>query len=136
MTTRKNMSYESELLLHLLAEVEVFAEYPEDLPHSLSTYAPEFRHYGVPYKLERWTDAAPPTAWRKGMSRAAQRLSDVGLLVRRTEPNRDRVTHLQFTVAGLRRALDLVGDRADRTAVYGRIAAYRLGATAAHRPKC
>jgi hypothetical protein len=50
-------------------------------------------------------------------SRAARRLALRGQVVRVTERLRDRVRYLVPTPDGLRRALALAGDQADRTAV-------------------
>jgi len=56
-------------------------------------------------------------AQRKACSRAVRSLEEAGLLVRITEPNRDRVTHVQLTPAGLWRALQLAGPDADCDAI-------------------
>jgi hypothetical protein len=108
---------ERELLLILLAEVEVLGE--------LTTRRKTVRDdssavsgHGVRYEPTRWFGQSLSQARRKSFSRAARRLSGDGSVVRVTEPHRDRVTHLKFTAEGLQRALRLAGADADRNAVF------------------
>lgn len=111
-------STQRQLLLALLANLEAFAELPDDLA-ALSTH-PEvagFRVRGVPYRPNHWFRQAPTPGRRQARSRALRRLASAGLVRRITQPRRDRVTHVQFTQRGLALALALAGADADRGAV-------------------
>lgn len=105
-----------QILFNVVAEIEAFAELDESLEDEPTGYVRAMRAVGVPYQPDVWFPGLTP-ARRKAYSRAARRLEGAGLVRRMTEPNRDRLTHLQLTPAGLRRALDLIGPGSDRTAV-------------------
>jgi hypothetical protein len=118
MRTNTLRNWDSRLLQILLAEIEMFASVPEDVLESYGGYFYRaLQAYGVPYEPTKWTNDELSQAERKACSRAARRLADTGLVRRRVEANRDRVTHLQLTRKGVETALAIVGDRADRSAV-------------------
>ena len=108
---------ERELLLVLLAEVEILGELMAKR-RSTADDAPSVCGRGVRYEPSRWFGQRMSQTRRKSLSRAARRLSDRGLVVRATEPRRDRVTHLAFTANGLKQAMTLAGRDADRSAVF------------------
>ena len=124
-----------QMLLILLAEIEVFAELPDDLPDPPEPYLYGLQTAGVPYRPAAWLGGPLPPAPRMACSRAAQRLARAGLVRRITEARRDRVRYLQPTADGLVRALELAGRDADKTAVveglrrtqWGRGLARRVG---------
>jgi len=76
-----------------------------------------FRRAGVPYRPAVWFGGPLRWAARKAYSRAAKRLDWAGLVWRIMHRRCDRVAYLQLTALGLRRALQLRGPGADRTAL-------------------
>lgn len=106
-----------QMLLTLLAEVEVFAELPDDLLDAPEPYLYALQTAGVPYRPAAWLGGPLPPARRMACSRTARCLARAGLVRRMTEARRDRVRYLQPTVDGLVRALELAGRDADKTAV-------------------
>ena len=107
----------ADILAAVLAEVEALKDLGRALEEGTSRRLAELRDLGIPYRPDDWFGGPLSWACRKAYSRAAVRLEAAGLIVRITQPKRDRVTHLQLTAAGLRRALRLVRRRADPTAV-------------------
>jgi len=107
----------ADVLVAVLAEIEALKHLGTALEDGASPRLTRVRDLGIPYRPDDWFDGPLSGARRKSYSRAAARLEGAGLLLRITEPNPDRVTHLQLTAAGLRRALRLVGPRADLAAI-------------------
>jgi hypothetical protein len=107
---------ERELLLILLAEVEILGEVVTTR-RTAGDNSSAVSGRGVRYEPSRWFGQRMSQTRRKSFSRAARRLSDRGLVIRATEPKRDRVTHLAFTANGLKQAMTLAGRDADRSAV-------------------
>jgi len=107
----------ADILAAVLAEIEALRQLGIALEAGASRRLAQLRDLGIPYRPDDWFGGPLNWARRKAYSRAAARLEGAGLLLRITEPNRDRVTHVQLTAAGLRRALRLVGPRADLAAV-------------------
>jgi hypothetical protein len=105
------------LLLGILAEIEQFAEVPDDAFDAGDRFIVGMCGSGVPFAPAVWVGKPLPPARRMSFSRAARRLAARGQVVRVTEQLRDRVRFLVPTPDGLRRALALAGDQADRTAV-------------------
>lgn len=105
------------LLLALLAEIEQFAELPDDAFDADDPFVAAMYHQGVPFAPAFWTGERLPSSRRMAFSRAARRLAARGQVRRVTERNRDRVRYLVPTTAGLVRALALAHGRADRQAV-------------------
>ena len=106
-----------DILVAVLAEIEALPYLGTELEAGATRSLAELRDVGIPYRPGDWFGGPLSPARRKAYSRAATRLEDAGLVLRVTEPNRDRVTHLQPTAAGLRRAMRLVGRRADLAAI-------------------
>jgi hypothetical protein len=123
------------LLLAILAEIELFAEVPDDAFEAADPFVVDMSREGVPFAPAVWVGQPLPPARRMAFSRAARRLADRGLVRRVTERLRDRVRYLVLTPDGLCRAITLAGDKADRTAVreglhrtrWGRALARRIG---------
>jgi len=107
----------ADILAAVLAEIEALKHLGTALEEGASPRLAGLRDVGIAYRPDDWFGGPLSGARRKAYSRAAARLEGAGLLLRITEPNRDRVTHLQLTAAGLRRALRLVGPRADLAAI-------------------
>jgi len=105
------------LLLGMLAEIEQFAELPDDAFDTGDSFVVGMCNEGVPFIPAVWVGNALPSARRMSFSRAARRLAIRGQVVRVTERLRDRVRYLVPTPDGLNRALLLAGDQADRQAV-------------------
>ena len=105
------------ILLTVLAEIETFAEIPEELFVAPPRYVEQMASLGVPYRPRAWFGGSLPPRLRKVCSRAVDRLEWSGLIERITEPKRDRVTHLRPTQAGLRAALEIAATSADRRAI-------------------
>ena len=106
-----------DVLLALLAEIEVFGELGGQVKTGTPRELVELRDLGIPYQPAAWFGGPLDGARRKAYSRAATWLEGAGLVLRTTQPRRPRVTHLQLTAAGLRRALELAGRSADRAAI-------------------
>jgi hypothetical protein len=115
------------LLLAILAEVELFAEVPDDAFDAGDPFVVAMNKEGVPFAPALWVGQPLPPARRMAFSRAARRLADRGLARRVTEARRDRVRYLVLTPAGLSRSIALAGDKADRTAVREGLARTRWG---------
>ena len=109
--------YATDILAAVLAGIETLPEVDAGLEGGATRWLAKLRDLGVPYQPDDWFDGPLSCARRKAYSRAAMRLEGAGLILRITQPNRDRVTHLQLTAAGLRRALRMVGSSANRAAV-------------------
>jgi len=130
----------ADILAAVLAEIEALKQVGTALEDGASPRLAGLRDLGIPYRPDDWFDGPLSWAHRKAYSRAAVRLASAGLVLRITQPKRDRVTHLQLTGAGLRRALRLVGRRADLAAIaegLGRTAwgkGLAAGLTAGRRP--
>lgn len=88
---------------------------------------------GVPFAPAQWLGERLSPARRMAFSRAARRLASTGQIRRLTELHRDRVRYVVPTTSGLRRALVLAGDDADRTAVFEGLARTRWGRVLANR---
>ena len=116
-TTISRAASERDLLLIVLAEVEVLGELVTTRKTAGDNSSPVSAR-GVRYEPSRWFGQRMSQTRRKSFSRAARRLSDRRLVVRATEPRRDRVTHLAFTANGLKQAMTLAGRDADRSAVF------------------
>jgi len=121
------------LLLAILAEIELFAEVPDDAFDAGNSFVVAMSREGVPFAPAVWVGQPLPPARRMAFSRAARRLADRSLVRRVTERLRDRVRHLVLTPAGLARAIALAGDQADRTAVREGLQRTRWGRTLAKR---
>ena len=123
------------LLLGILAEIEQFAEVPDDAFAAGDRFIVGMCGSGGPFAPAVWVGKPLPPARRMSFSRAARRLAARGQVVRVTERLRDRVRYLVPTPEGLRRALALAGDQADRQAIreglyrtrWGRALAKHLG---------
>jgi hypothetical protein len=115
------------LLLAVLAEIELFAEVPDDLFDRGDPFLVAMTREGVPFMPAFWTGERLSPARRMSFSRAARRLAASGLVLRITERLRDRVRYLVPTADGLARAIALAGHRADRTAVREGLARTRWG---------
>lgn len=107
--------HQRDILLTVLAEVEVFAEVPEEVIDSDDPRIASMIGKGVPYTPAAWFKEPLSDAQRKALSRAARRLETQGLMRRITEPNRNRVTHLRLTWDGLQEACRLAPE-ADQAA--------------------
>lgn len=117
------------LLLAVLAEIELFAEVPDDAFDAGDPFVVAMCRDGVPFTPALWVGQPLPAARRMAFSRAARRLADRGLARRITEASRDRVRYLVLTPDGLSRALALAGNQADQTAVREGLARTRWGRT-------
>jgi hypothetical protein len=106
------------ILLAILAEIEAFAEVPDDAFEAGDPFVIAMCRDGVPFAPAHWVGGSLPSARRMAFSRAAHRLTAQGLIRRVTERLRDRVRYVAPTRAGLTHALALAGKKADRTAVY------------------
>ena len=106
-----------EILLAVLAEIEALAVIEPHREIATDPALAPMLSMGIPYQPGQWRNHPPGVSERQALSRAVRRLEQVGLLVRVTEPHRDRVTHLRPTAAGLQRALQLAGSQADPAAV-------------------
>ncbi len=123
------------LLLAILAEIELFAEVPDDAFGAGDPFVVAMCRDGVPFTPALWLGGPLSPARRMALSRAARRLATKGQVVRITEKKRDRVRLLVPTPGGLRRALALAGAKADREAIseglfrtsWGRSLAKHLG---------
>jgi hypothetical protein len=121
------------LLLAILAEIELFAEVPEDAFAGGDPFVVAMCRDGVPFTPAVWAGERLPPARRMGFSRAARRLAQRGQVVRVTERLRDRVRYLVPTPAGFARALALAGAKADRIALREGLQRTRWGRTLAKR---
>ncbi len=103
-----------QILLVTVAGIEVLGREPADeVGQSTNPYLIAIRDVGVPYEVDFWF--GPVTgAQRKAYSRATQQLDDRGFVQRVTEPNRDRVTHVRPTYAGLEWVMDVAGQSVNR----------------------
>lgn len=110
------MSHE-QILVALLAEIEVFADVPEDALLGNDPYVRSMVTIGIPYSPATWFGEAVTPSQRMACSRAARRLATEGLVERILEGHRDRVTHLVPTTGGLRQALKIAGPDACSGAV-------------------
>ena len=119
--------YAQKILLALLAEIEALPVLGSGLQQGAAYELLQIRDMGIPYRPGVWYGASLDCAQRQAYSRAAIRLEGAGFVRRITEPRRDRVTHLQPTVDGLRMALRLAGRRADRSAVAAGLSMTRWG---------
>lgn len=115
------------LLLAILAEIEQFAEVPDDAFDAADPFVVAMCRDGVPFAPAFWAGERLSSARRMAYSRAARRLADRGLVKRITEKHRDRVRYLVPTSDGMSRALTLAGDKADRQAVWEGLARTRWG---------
>jgi hypothetical protein len=123
------------LLLGILAEIEQFAEVPDDAFDAGDRFIVGMCGSGVPFAPAIWAGKPLSPARRMSFSRAARRLAVRGQVVRVTERLRDRVRYLVPTPDGLRRAIALAGDQANRHAIreglhrtrWGRSLAKHLG---------
>jgi len=106
-----------EILLNVLAQIEAFSELDASLAEGPDQYPSTMRSMGVPYQPNAWFAKPLDDARRQAYSRATKQLERAGLIQRVTEPDRNRVTHLLLTPAGLRCAMELAGPHADRMAV-------------------
>ena len=109
--------YAKKILLAVLAEIEVLPMWGTALREGATWELARVRDQGVAYQPVAWYGTPLSCAQRKAYSRAAARLEVAGLLWRITEQNRNRVTHLRLTAAGLRRALQMAGRRANRSVI-------------------
>jgi hypothetical protein len=105
------------LLLGILAEIEQFAEVPDDAFDVADRFIVGMCDSGVPFAPAVWVGQPLPPARRMSFSRAARRLAARGQVIRVTERLRDRVRFLVPTPDGLRRALAFAGNQADRQAI-------------------
>jgi hypothetical protein len=105
------------LLLGILAEIEQFAEIPDEVFGTGHSFLVGMCRFGVPFTPAVWVGKPLPSARRMSFSRAARRLASNGQVIRVTDRSRDRVRYLVPTPAGLGRALQLAGMQADRQAV-------------------
>ena len=126
-------SHSQLLLLAILAEIEAFAELPDDVLDVPDRYLAAMVQNGVPFAPALWIGRPLPASRRMAFSRATRRLAASGLIRRLTEPHRDRVRQVVPTASGLRRALSLAGDKADRTAVREGLARSHWGRTLANQ---
>lgn len=103
-----------KILKQLLADLEVFAEFPEgaDPPAAYG----QMHEQGIYYQPAEWFNRTDPT-FRMACSRAMRRLEDKGMIVRVVEPGRDRVRYVRLTAAGLEEAYRLAGISADPQAI-------------------
>ena len=106
-----------EILLNVLAQIEVFPELDVNLAAGLNPYPAAMRTIGVPYRPDTWFDKPLDNVRRQAYSRATKWLERAGLVHRITEPYRNRVTHLVLTFAGLQQAIEIAGPQADRLAI-------------------
>jgi hypothetical protein len=105
------------MLLTVLAEVEVFADVPDDALRAPEPAIWAMVTAGVPYRPAVWVGRPLPSAARMAWSRAARRLARDGMLRRITHAGRDRVRYVRPTAAGLARAIQLAGADADVGAI-------------------
>jgi hypothetical protein len=105
------------LLLAALAEIEALAELDESLENAPDPGLAALVRVGIPYRPDGWFGETLCPACRKACSRALRRLERAGLMRLLTEPRRNRVTHVQLTPTGIRRAIELAGDATDRVAI-------------------
>jgi hypothetical protein len=105
------------ILCAVLAEIEAFAELDELVAHGPDPGALAMRTVGVPYRPAMWFSEPLTAARRKAYSRATERLEWAGLVRRVPGGEGRRVSRVQLTAWGLRRALELAGPGADREAV-------------------
>jgi hypothetical protein len=120
------------LLLAVLAEIEQFAEVPDDAFGTGDRYLVAMTRDGVPFAPAFWVGRSLSPARRMAFSRAARRLAARGLVRRITERLRDRVRCLVPTADGLARAVLLAGDSVDATAVREGLARTRWGRSLAN----
>lgn len=99
--------HQRDILLAMLAELEVLGSRTQHELRNANTHLVDMRNHGIPYTPDDWFESPLPAARRKALSRAAQCLESRGLLIRLTETNRNRVTHLLPTLDGLLRAIRL-----------------------------
>lgn len=105
------------LLLGMLAEIEQFAEIPDEVFGTGHSFLVGMCRFGVPFSPSAWVGKPLPSARRMSFSRAARRLASNGQVIRVTDRSRDRVRYLVPTPEGLERALQFAGVQADRQAV-------------------
>ena len=115
------------LLLAVLAEIEQFAELPDDAFGSGDRYLVAMTCDGVPFMPAWWVGRKLSPARRMAFSRAVRRLAARGLICRVTERLRDRVRCVVPTADGLARAISLAGDSVDPKAVQEGLARTRWG---------
>lgn len=106
-----------QILVAMLAEIEVFAEVSEDALQGNDSYVVAMISVGIPYSPATWFGEALTQAQRMACSRATRRLATQGLVERILEDHRDRVTHLVLTSQGLRQAFQIAGPDACSEAV-------------------
>ncbi len=123
------------ILSAVLAEIELFAEMPDDAIDAGEPFAVTMCREGVPFTPAVWSGSRLPSARRVAFSRAAHRLAQRGEVVRVTERLRDRVRCLVLTPTGLARALALVGKKADRSALREGLQRTKWGRALARRLK-
>jgi len=111
--------YERDLLLAVLAELDVLGSRTTKELCVGERHLAELLTRGVPYTPDDWCEQPLSAARRKAISRAAQRLESSGLLIRVTEPNRNRVTHLLPTLDGLLKAFRLTSQADFKSIIAG-----------------
>jgi hypothetical protein len=115
------------LLLAVLAEIEQFAEIPDDAFGTGDRFVVAISRDGVPFAPAFWVGRSLSPAGRMAFSRAARRLVTREHVRRLTEQLRDRVRCLVPTADGLARAVSRAGDSVDATAVREGLARTRWG---------
>lgn len=105
------------VLRAVLAEIEAFGELGELVAHGPDPGVLAMRTAGVPYRPGMWFSQPLTAARHKAYSRATEGLECAGLVRRITGEKGRRVSRVQLTARGLRRALEVAGPSADREAV-------------------
>ncbi len=95
------------VLLHVLAEIELFSTIDGLLFEMKHPYVEGVQQLGIPYRPAVWLGGPLSGSRRKAVSRATMKLALRGLVERMTQRRRDRVTHLRLTPAGFRLAIEL-----------------------------
>ena len=118
MERRRSADRDADAILRaVLAEIEAFAQLDEFVAYGPDPGVLAMRTVGVPYRPAVWFSEPLTAARHKAYSRATERLEFAGLVRRITGEKGRRVSRVQLTARGLRRALGLAGPGADRGAV-------------------
>ncbi len=112
-TIDRRQDLRMQILTRLLIEIVKFA----DRDHRHRTRLQGFRSNGVRYRPREWFERSLSTSDRQALSRAMRQLEETGMVVRLTEPKRDRVLYVRPTPLGLRSALEHADDNVDMDAL-------------------